>query len=120
MSGVLGSNSSDGYSPHDYKGGSKYGNLDNKSYSTGYSGINNNSGLGAYGNYSYNKSTLDKYKDNNQKTNTIDSISNKNINTSNLVKEEKKESVIDNKKPFERVAPKLIKPGSKPQTIYVK
>ena len=57
--------------------GSKYGSIDNKSYqSGGYSGSTNStqpgygdSGLGVYGDYSVQKSTLDKYKDN--KTTTV-------------------------------------------------
>jgi hypothetical protein len=52
-------------------GGGKYGSIDNKSYqSGGYSGSSSStqpgygdSGLGVYGDYSYQKSTLDKYKD---------------------------------------------------------
>lgn len=61
-------------------GGAKYGSIDNKSYqSGGYSGSSTNhssnqGGLGTYGDYNYNKSTLDKYKDNKTPSNTASTI----------------------------------------------
>ena len=71
-----------------YNGGGdgKYGSYNNKSYSDKYSGSygTKNSdyqvGLGAYGNYSFNKSTLDKYKDKDKGNNSNNSKgSNNNI-----------------------------------------
>lgn len=69
MSSVIGGNTYGGFGANDYKGGSKYGSIDNKT--TGSIGNNNSygdSGVGVYGDYNYNKSTLDKYRDPKQTT----------------------------------------------------
>ena len=70
MSGVVSGSTYGGFNAN--QSGAKYGNIDKKSYSTGgYSNGNYGPGgydsgsLGTYGDYTYNKSTLDKYKDNN-------------------------------------------------------
>lgn len=69
MSGVVSGSTYGGFNAT--QTGAKYGSIDNKAYSTGgYSNGGGSSGgyeggsLGAYGDYSYTKSTLDKYKDN--------------------------------------------------------
>lgn len=119
MSSVVGGGA---YSNNSY-GGSGYGGS-NSGYSgnSGYgAGINNKydnhdkkkneskpydygNSLGAYGDYSYNKSTLDKYKD----------AKNDKPSTNEYKKEEKKPEVqVETKKPFEKVASKLSKPGEK-------
>jgi hypothetical protein len=71
MSGVIGGSTYGGFGANDYKGGSKYGSIDNRTANTPAS--NNNyggEGLGVYGDYNYNKSTLDKYRDNKGTTTT--------------------------------------------------
>lgn len=67
--------------------------------------------MGAYGDYSYNKSTLDKYKD----------AKNDKPSANEYKKEEKKPEVqVETKKPFEKVASKLSKPGEKKEVEEVK
>ena len=68
MSGVVGGIGYGGYSTMG-SNDSKYQSYDSKSYSgkgTGNKsfGDNNYGGMGVYGDYTYNKSTLDKYKNN--------------------------------------------------------
>lgn len=118
MSGVVGgSGNYGGFTGNSSVSGSKYGSIDNKSYQTGGYGTTpsfNDGGLGVYGDYGTTKSTLDKYKDN--KT-TLTQGTIKKTTTSNITTplvEDKKEPVVDNKKPFQTIAPKLVKPGSKP------
>eukprot|EP00178_Gracilaria_changii_P002212 TRINITY_DN13305_c0_g1_i2.p2 TRINITY_DN13305_c0_g1~~TRINITY_DN13305_c0_g1_i2.p2 ORF type:complete len:116 (-),score=25.80 TRINITY_DN13305_c0_g1_i2:920-1267(-) len=114
MSNVVGGSS--GY------GGSGYGN---SGYGNSYSGMggygkeekkkhdnsstyNYGNSIGHYGDYSYGKSTLDKYKDaKNDKPSATSS--------SNNQKEERKqpEMNVETKKPFEKKAGKLMKPGEK-------
>lgn len=66
--------------------------------------------VGHFGDYSYNKSTIDKYKD---------SKNEKPSNSGSSKYEEKKEEnkpseiQVDTKKPFEKAASKLSKPGQK-------
>jgi hypothetical protein len=97
--------------------GAKYGSIDNKSYQAGGFGSTptfNEGGLGVYGDYGTAKSTLDKYKDN--KPALSSGITKKPATsiTTPLVEEKKKDEVVDNKKPFQSIAPKLVKPGAKP------
>jgi|LakMenEpi03Aug12_release.lakeMendotaPanAssembly.Ray.scaffolds.fasta_scaffold619584_2 hypothetical protein len=71
MSSVIGGNTYGGFGANDYKGGSKYGSIDNKT--TGSTANNSSSygdGVGVYGDYNYSKSTLDKYRDPKQTTTT--------------------------------------------------
>ena len=70
MSGIAGGTHYGGYTGG-YGGDSKYDSYNNKNYggkpnnNKTFSGGDITGGLGAYGDYSYNKSTLDKYKDKN-------------------------------------------------------
>jgi hypothetical protein len=109
MSGVVSGSNYGGYNGGHSSGGginSKYGSIDNKSYQSGGYGTTsasyNEGGLGTYGDYTYSKSTLDKYKDKNvpiKKLNTSVGGSGTNITTP-LVEEKKEQPIIDNKKPF--------------------
>lgn len=100
-----------------YGGSGGYGNYSGMG---GYSGkeekkkhdsantYNYGNSVGHYGDYSYGKSTLDKYKDaKNDKPSAGGS--------STTQKEEKKQPEInvETKKPFEKKAGKLMKPGEK-------
>ena len=97
-----GGNSSGGYS-------SKYDHHDKKKNESKPYDYGNS--LGAYGDYSYNKSTLDKYKD----------AKNDKPATNEYKKEDKKPEVqAETKKPFEKVAGKLSKPGEKKEVEEVK
>lgn len=95
MSGVVGGSNYGGLGAKEYNSGTKYGSLDNKAYSTGGYGGNQtyqtNGGLGTYGDYSYNKSTLDKYKDN--KATGIQSPLNKPGSTNPIISHYNKEEV---------------------------
>ena len=71
MSGIAGGTHYGGQTGG-YGGDSKYDSYNNKSYggkptnnNKTFSGGDITGGLGAYGDYTYNKSTLDKYKDKN-------------------------------------------------------
>lgn len=94
MSGVVGGGNYGGFTGNSSIGGTKYGNIDNKSYQTGGYGTSSSSynegGLGVYGDYGTTKSTLDKYKDNKSSLNT--SITKKPTSsiTTPLVEEKKK------------------------------
>jgi hypothetical protein len=83
-------------------GSSKYDTYDNKKKAENKTYDYGNS-LGAYGDYAYNKSTLDKYKD----------AKNDKPSTSDKREDKKPEVVADTKKPFEKIASKLSKPGER-------
>jgi hypothetical protein len=131
MAGVVGGSgggySAGGYGGSSNYGGSSYGNQSKyESYnsknvgsmssgSTGGYG-NTGSGLGVYGDYGTTKSTLDKYKDPNGKKPANNASNPITANYSNAYgKDVKEEAPVEtSKKPFEKVAKKLGKPGSKP------
>jgi len=69
MSGVIGGNTYGGFGANNQKSNAKYGSIDNRTVgTTGNSSYGD--GLGTYGDYNYNKSTLDKYKDTKTTTQT--------------------------------------------------
>lgn len=118
MSGVVGSGSGMGYGGNNYGGysnDSKYESYDSKSYGKNSSKAESYGLSNPFGEYSYNKSTLDKYKgsDNLNKSATNPST------TPNFTTQKKpsivptSESTDAGKKPFSKLAPKLIKPPSK-------
>jgi hypothetical protein len=80
MSGVVGGIN---YGQHGSGGSSKYESYDQKNYGKSSGDRDNqgwsNNNVGHYGDYNYNKSTLDKYKDSTVKTSTsINSNANNN------------------------------------------
>lgn len=106
-----GSNGSGGYggnSGYGYGGSNKYENENKKKNEN--NAYNYGTGPGAFGDYSYNKSTLDKYKD--------ASKTDKSTTNESRKEEKKPEIVVETKKPFEKVASKLSKPGERKVEVF--
>ena len=119
MSGVAGGTHYGGYTGG-YGGDSKYDSYNNKNYGKSNQnksyGNDNVGGMGAYGDYSYNKSTLDKYKNNEKNTNKSTNITGS--NGPSIIPDitggaGQSNPVEATKKPFEKIAPKLVKPQAK-------
>lgn len=111
MSNVVGGSSYSSYgssSGYDNYGGSRYGGAkeSKKKAETGSNSYNYGNTVGHFGDYGYNKSTIDKYRDpKNDKPSS---------SASETKKEEKKPEIqVETKKPFEKIASKLSKPGEK-------
>lgn len=121
MSSVVGGNTYGSYSGggHGSYGGygsggdGRYESFNNKTYDgktggTSYGGGSDYGGLGVYGDYSYGKSTLDKYK-NDQKVKKTDTPSiNKPLMMPDITGAGGQDQGGDaNKKPFQKIAKKL-------------
>ena len=117
MSGIAGGTQYGAYSGGD----SKYDSYNNKNYGGKPSqnksyGNDNIGGMGLYGDYNYNKSTLDKYKNNDKNTNKSTNITG--TTSPSIIPDitggaGESNPVEATKKPFEKIAPKLVKPQSK-------
>lgn len=120
MSGIAGGTHYGGYSGG-YGGDSKYDSYNSKNYGGKSSqnksyGNDNVGGMGVYGDYSYNKSTLDKYKNNEKNPNKSTNITGS--NSPSIIPDitggaGQSTPVEATKKPFEKIAPKLVKPQAK-------
>lgn len=98
-------------------GDSRYQGYDSRNYGKGNDRSFGQGSLNtAYGDYTYNQSTLDKYKDKTKPTNTTKP------NITGITPEFTKPDITQQaatevKKPFEKDVPKLVKPGQKPQSV---
>jgi hypothetical protein len=116
MSNVVGGGAPAGYggpssyggsgSGYDNYGGSKYGESKKKSHETANT-YNYGNTVGHFGDYGVNRSAIDKYRDpKNEKPSTTGGY------TADTKKEEKRPEIqVETKKPFEKAAGKLSKPG---------
>lgn len=119
MSGIAGGTQYGGYTGG-LAGDSKYDSYNNKNYggkpnnNKTYSESNKLGGLGEYGDYSYSKSTLEKYKNNDKNVNKSINITGTTTSPS-IIPDVTGQGVPveSNKKPFEKIAPKLMKPQTK-------
>ena len=120
MSGIVGGV---GYGGGGYGGdNSKYESFNSKNYTSGKSsnksysyGQEGTGGMGVYGDYNYNKSTLDKYKANEKPSGLTKPIVDITGHGSSIVPDitGSGNSVQENKKAFSKIAPKLVKPSAK-------
>ena len=120
MSGIAGGTHYGGYTGGGgYGGDGKYDSYNSKNYgksngNKSYSNNDNVGGMGVYGDYNYGKSTLDKYKNNdkNKSTNITGSTS-PSIIPDITGGAGQSNPVEATKKPFQKIAPKLVKPQGK-------
>lgn len=120
-----GSGSYGGYSGGSYGGGDgRYESFNSRNYDgnkppTSYGNSDYHGGLGAYGDYNYGKSTLDKYK-NDEKIKKTESGSamNKPLIVPDITGSGTTPDITQQtKKPFQNIAKKLEKPGQKTQAV---